>query len=271
VKTELSTPSVALASGQVPRPLATARTISAMMLREIVTTHGRSPGGYLWAILEPVAAITLLSVAFSLAFAAPSLGVSFPLFYATAYLPYMLFHDVSNKIASALNFSRPLMAYPAVTYLDAVLARFILNLATHIMVFVLVMAGILLTMEHRAVLDLPGILLALAMAAALALGVGTLNCYLTMSFPAYERLWMIANRPLFILSGVFFLYEDIPAQFRDILWFNPLYHVTGAMRSAFYPTYDAAYVSPTYVFGFAALALVFGLVALRNSHGELLG
>ena len=83
-----------------------------MMLREMVTTYGRSPGGYLWAVLEPVAAIGLLSLVFSLAFRAPSLGGNFPLFYASAYLPYMLFIDINNKLAAAIRFSRPCSPIP---------------------------------------------------------------------------------------------------------------------------------------------------------------
>ncbi len=241
-----------------------------MMLREMVTTYGRSPGGYLWAILEPVAAIALLSIAFSLAFAQPSLGSSFPLFYATAYLPYMLFHDVGNKVATSLTFSKPLMAYPAVTYVDAMLARFLLNFMTHVMVFAIVMTTLIATLRTQAVVDLPTMLNALAMAAALGLGIGTLNCYLMLAFPAWERIWQILTRPLFILSGVFFLYEDVPTEFQTMLWFNPLYHVTGAMREAFYATYDATYVSPAYVYGIAAVTFAVGLMALRNSHSELL-
>jgi capsular polysaccharide transport system permease protein len=264
------------ASPQVPaspgprRRFASVRTVAAMMLREMVTTYGRSPGGYIWAILEPVAAIALLSLAFSLAFAKPSLGTSFPLFYATAYLPYMLFHDVGNKVATSLSFSKPLMAYPAVTYVDAILARFLLNLVTHVMVFAIVMSGIVATLTSPVIIDLPAMLNALGMAAALGLGIGTLNCYLMLAFPAWERIWQILTRPLFILSGVFFLYEDVPTEFQGVLWYNPLYHITGAMRDAFYATYDAAYVSPAYVYGIAAVTFAVGLMALRNSHSELL-
>ncbi|MDJ0823602.1 MAG: sugar ABC transporter permease, partial [Paracoccaceae bacterium] len=35
------------------RRFATARAVMALMLREMSTSFGRSPGGYLWAILEP--------------------------------------------------------------------------------------------------------------------------------------------------------------------------------------------------------------------------
>jgi capsular polysaccharide transport system permease protein len=33
------------------------RTIVALIMREMATSYGRSPGGYIWAIAEPVAGI----------------------------------------------------------------------------------------------------------------------------------------------------------------------------------------------------------------------
>jgi hypothetical protein len=54
-----------------PRFLASFRTITALILREMATTYGRSPGGYLWAVLEPVAGVALLSLVFSLALRNP--------------------------------------------------------------------------------------------------------------------------------------------------------------------------------------------------------
>ena len=152
-------------------------------MREMVTTYGRTPGGYLWAVLEPVAAITLLSIVFSLAFRAPSLGTSFALFYASAFLPFMMFNDIVNKLASALRFSRPLLAYPVVGFLDAIVARFVLNLLTHLLVLVVVLAGIFAFIAPPAIIDVPVILGAIAMAAALSLGVGCLNCFLLTAFP----------------------------------------------------------------------------------------
>ena len=236
----------------------------------MVTTYGRSPGGYLWAVLEPVAAIALLAFAFSLAFHAPSLGVSFPLFYATGYLPYMMFHDVSSKTATAIRFSRPLLNFGAITWIDVLLARFLLNLFTHLFVGALVLGAMLALLETRAAPDIPVILEALTMAVALAAGVGCLNAFLFLAFPAWERLWIIATRPLFIISGVFFLHEDLPPDVRDILWFNPLFHVAGEMRAGFYPTYDATYVMPSFALGLGAALALFGLLLLHRNADRLI-
>lgn len=246
------------------------RTVSALMLREMVTTYGRSPGGYLWAVLEPVAAIALLSFAFSLAFRAPSLGNSFALFYSTGYLVYMLFHDVANKTATALRFSQPLLTFSAVTWLDAVLARFLLNLLTHLTIVALVLGSMIAVLDTRAAPDMALVANALAMAAALALGFGLINCYLFMAFPAWERIWMVLTRPLFIISGVFFLFEDLPGWVQDFLWFNPLFHATGEMRDGVYPVYSPSYVSSVFVFGIALALTVVGLMLMSRHADDLI-
>ncbi len=59
----------------------TGRAVMALILREMATSYGRSPGGYAWAVLEPLAGIALLTVVLSVAFHAPPLGSSFALFY----------------------------------------------------------------------------------------------------------------------------------------------------------------------------------------------
>ena len=74
-----------------PSRFSTLRTVLALMLREMSTTYGRSPGGYLWAILEPAGGIAMMSVAFGLVLRSPSLGTNFPIFYATGYLPFMMY------------------------------------------------------------------------------------------------------------------------------------------------------------------------------------
>ena len=167
-------------------------------------------------------------------------------------------------------FSRPLLAYPAVTYADAILARFILTSLTQMMVFYVVVTGVLYAQDTRAILEYPRILESLLMAALLGLGVGVINCVLFGLFPVWEQIWSIATRPLFIISGVFFLYEDLPPLMQSFLWFNPLMHVTGLMRSGFYPNYEADYVSMTFGFGTGVVLLALGLVFLARYHRDII-
>lgn len=254
----------------VRRRFASLRAIGALILREMSTSYGRSPGGYLWAVLEPAGGIVLLSLVFAAAFRSPPLGVSFPMFYATGMLPFLMFTDIHGKIAQALLYSRQLLAYPTVTFMDAIIARFILNLMTQLMVSYVILMGCLVLFETRVTPDLTIIVQAYALTALLAVGIGVLNCYLFTRFQVMQLAWSILMRPMFIISGIFFLFEAVPDIYGDILWFNPLIHITGLMRQGFYGTYDAPYVSVLYVAGLSLVCLALGLVLLRRHHRDLL-
>lgn len=252
------------------RRFATPRTVLALMLREMSTQYGRTPGGYIWAIVEPLAAIIVLSIGFSLVLRTPSLGSSFLLFYATGYLPFNLYQTVSNTVARAISFSKPLLKYPAVTWVDAVLARFLLNSLTSILITILLVTGILAAIDSRAVLDLAPVVEAMALTMVLAIGVGVMNCAITGLFPIWEVAWSIISRPLFLASGIIYLYDDLPPLALDILWFNPLIHIIGLMRTGFYPTYTAPYVSVVFVLGVSLALLAMGLILLGRYHRDIL-
>lgn len=256
-------------SAGVPR-FATLRTVTALILREMSTSYGRSPGGYAWAILEPAAGIALLTALFSVGFRSPPLGISFAMFYATGMLPFVLFTDITGKLGQAMNYSRQLLAYPRVTFLDAILARFALNLMTQMLVSYLVIGTILLVFDTRVVMDGAVIARAYGLAALLALGIGVFNCFMMLRFPVYQRFWSILMRPLFLLSCVFFLFDTIPEPYSNYLWYNPLVHLVGLMRHGFYPNYDAPYVSEAYVAVVGLMALVLGLLLLRRDHKSAL-
>ena len=261
---------VSIPDGATRRGFPTIRAVVALILREMSTTYGRSPGGYLWAILEPAAGIAVLSLVFSVGFRNPPIGTNFPMFYATGMIPFIFYTDICNKLSQSLNFSRQLLAYPSVTYVDALLARFILNALTQLLVGYVVFSALLLFYETRTTLNMDQIVLAYAMAASLAMGIGVMNTVLISMFPIWQQIWSIVNRPLFIISGIFFVFETIPEPYRSYLWYNPLVHVVGTMRSAFYASYEATYVSPVYVFGLSLTLLVMGLVFLRRYHRDII-
>lgn len=248
------------------------RTIVALILREIATTHGRSFGGYLWALADPILGIALLTLIFQgvMGRSSPPLGSNFPLFYATGYIVFQMYNDLAGKIAASLRYSRPLLAYPAVTLVDALLARWILNTMLHVAVFTLVVAGIAAGFGLALVMDAAVVVQALALTALLGLGVGTMNCFLTMRFPVWERAWSILSRPLFLMSGVFFTYDMMPRAAQELLWWNPVLHLVGLMRRGVYGIYPADYVSTGYVAALSLGLLLLGLLLLWGRYRDLL-
>jgi len=252
------------------RSLRTGRAVAALMLREMATRYGRSPGGYVWALLEPLGAIAILALGFSLIIRAPGLGNSFLLFYATGFMPFILYQDLSNHVARAVQFSRALLYYPVVTWVDALVARFVLNTLTGILVAGIVLGAITMLTDTRMTVDLAPILEAMSLAILLGGGIGVLNCALMGLFPVWMQVWSILSRPLFLVSGVFFLYEDMPGTVQAILWWNPLIHVVGIMREGFYVTYEASYASPLFVALTGLVSLFFGVVLMGRFHRQIL-
>lgn len=246
------------------------RTIAALILREMESTYGRSPGGYIWAIVQPVGMILLLSMAFAMLVRSPALGTSFIFFFATGFLPFSIYTATATKVAGGINYSRPLLAYPSVTWIDAILARFILSFLTSVTLFCIVISGIMMLVETRATVSLVPILLSIFMAGTIGFGVGLMNCLLAGLFPVWRMIWAILTRPLFLASGVLLLYDPLPPHVQNILWWNPLIHVTGLMRTAFFPTYQGTYISLTYGFGCGLILIALGLIFLRAHYKTVL-
>lgn len=257
-------------SGIRTREFPTFRTIMALILREMSSRYGRSPGGYVWAVLEPVGTIVLLAVAFSFMLRSPPLGTSFVLFYASGFLPFSLFSTIAKTTMNAIDYSRPLLMYPAVTWVDAMAARFLLNGLTGISVAAVVFSGIAFLPDVRLTLDLPPILMAHLMALVFGLGVGAVNCAISGLFPIWDMIWGIITRPLMLLSGVLYTFDALPAFARAILWYNPLIHIVGEMRAGLYPMYNASYVSQAYVLLIGLGLLAFGCTLLVRYHRNIL-
>lgn len=252
------------------RSFATGKAITALMIREMATRYGRSPGGYIWALIEPMGMIFIMAIGFSLMLRSPPLGNSFILFYATGYLPYTLHQSLSKSIARSISFSRALLMYPAVTWVDAMLARFVLNALTGILVTLCICAALLAVTDTRVALDGGPILMSFGLACLLGLSVGVFNCAVGGIFPVWKQFWSIVTRPLVLMSGVIFMYEDIPGNAREILWYNPLVHVTASMRDGFYPTYNPDYISVTYCVLFSLVFLFIGVVLMARFHRDIL-
>ncbi|TQS70179.1 sugar ABC transporter permease [Rhodobacteraceae bacterium] len=248
----------------------TGRVVLALVLREMSSRYGRSPGGYLWALLEPLGGIFILTLAFSLMARTPPLGTSFILYYTTGFVPFSLYMTLSNTVARSLTFSKPLLTYPAVTWVDALMARFFLNSLTGIMVSYIIFAIVLLATGLRPNLDIGKVLQSTALTLLLGVSLGTLNCALIGLIKIWDQVWSIAMRPLFLMSGVIFLYDTLPQKVQDILWYNPVLHVVSLMHMGFYPTYHPQHISPLYVVFFSLICLTLGLILLRRWHRDIL-
>ena len=245
-------------SGGVGR-VTVVRAVLAILLRDMQVTYSRFVGGYVWAIIEPAAAILFFSVVieYGLGIRAPGLGNSFPLFFATGYLPLALFLSMDRKLSRCFQFAKGFLPYPGLNLTQVIVARVILCFFTEVLAMIVIFLAIHAIFDATSYITPGQIVLATVLAGILGAGTGIINNTLMAFVPIWETIWAVLTRPLFIVSGVFFMYEDMPRLAQEIMWWNPITHCIAIMRMGFYPGYEAVWSSWFYV-----LATGMGLVFL---------
>lgn len=245
------------------------RVVSAMIVREMSTRFGRKPGGYVWALLEPVGYISMMTIIFGVLAKTPVLGTSFVLFFATGFVGYQLYQAKVGFLSSAVRANKPLLSYPNVAPIDAITARFVLQTATTSLVSLIVFSAIFSTLSVVPKVNWSHIIEAEAAAALLALGIGMFNSVMFIRYALYEQVYGIVTRPLFLLSGVFFLPDNMAPPYRDYLLYNPICHVIMLFRTGFYPEYRAIGLNAGYLFEIAAVVLAGGMIVFTMSRRTL--
>jgi capsular polysaccharide transport system permease protein len=245
------------------------RVVVALLRREMTTRYGRSAGGYFWAVAEPAGMIALLSVVFSTLARVPNLGQSFVVFFATGYLVFNFYRTTAQSLSVALRANRSLLKYPDVTGFDALMARLVLDFLTNCMVAAVILIPAIVFTGERVSPDFGLMAAAVLTATLLAMGIGGMNAVLFELYPTWERVFVIINRPLFIISGVFFTAESMPAPVRDALWFNPLVHVIAVFRQGLYPVYHATVNDIEYPLTLGLVTTFFALLLLRRFSERL--
>jgi capsular polysaccharide transport system permease protein len=240
------------------------RVIFALMAREMISRYSRSTGGYIWAVADPVLAIGVMSIVFSAMFRQPSIGTSFIVFFASGYIPFRMYADVQGNVMGAVRYNRALLQYPTVTPIDTVIARALLCILTLLCVDIIILAAAIRVGGTPVNLDLLVMTKALLIAAALGIGIGSVNSVAVAYSATWERVWRITTAPLMILSGVLHIHEEMPPSIADILWYNPVAHLVGYMRSGIYGAYPAHWVSLPYALSIALGAMLVGFYLLRR-------
>lgn len=239
------------------------RVIFALVLRETRTTFGNSSLGYVWAILTPAIGVALLVVIFAFASRQPPFGQSLALFFATGFLSYEYYNKLANSLMTVIDANKALLLYPVVTPTAAICARFILISITYLLIMFIFYGTLVLF----GLADLPAypiqLLWAFFTIGLLGLGVGVFNCSMIIFWDSWRQIFQIINRPLFFISGIFFIPSLLPERALDFLKWNPILHLIEWVRTSYYPNYDSRVLDKVYVLSIAFILIALGLLGER--------
>jgi capsular polysaccharide transport system permease protein len=248
------------------------RVIAALMRREMRAHFGEARLGYLWAVIEPILHLTILAVLFDYVLKRHNpLGGSLNLFMMTGLLPYFLYYKLATYLAGAVEGNRSLLSVPVIKPLDVFVSRALLEVATHLLVGLILFGGIAMIGDaDEAVPHAPlQLVLAVAATAGLGFGAGCTNAVIRIFLRNWTAIFGLLLSPLFLLSGIWFLPNEVPQPFRDYLLLNPVMHLIMWVRSTFYPGYEPAELDRTYAAVWSIAAVLIGLALLRVSRRKL--
>lgn len=241
-----------------------AQVVYALILRETRTRYGKNAAGYLWAVVEPLLMIGTFAIlmAEGLRHSVPP-GMTVLSFLATGFIPYHFFTDIHGRMGTAMRANRSLLYYPRVQPSDLLWSRFLLEFATHFVVFLLVLLGDALYFQRLSLDSTLVMLSGLFLAAGLGVGVGLLFGSLGTMYPLIDRIEGTLFRPLMFVSGIWFTANELPPEYREILMYNPLLHCTELVRGGWFKSYDPRYADPWYPFAWAVVLIAMGLTVER--------
>jgi capsular polysaccharide transport system permease protein len=239
------------------------RIVHALILRETITAYGKSFLGYIWAFITPICGISILVLFFTLAQREPPFGQSLALFFATGWLPYQFYKKISDSLMNVFDANFSLLSFPIVVPSSAIIARFLLLYLTNMLIIFIFYLGLITFSLADFPHSLIGLIIALNFTSLLGLGIGLTSASIARFFVSWKQCMSILSRPLFFISGIFFIPSLLNEEILNFLIYNPLLHAIEWVRNSTYTNYDSLVLNKSYLISFVIILLIFGFLLER--------
>jgi capsular polysaccharide transport system permease protein len=238
--------------------------IYALLLRELTSRFGKSRGGFLWVLVEPVAHLLVPILIFGLIRQALVPGVELPVFLVYGFLPFLLFKAICLQIVDGVNAAQGLLSYRQVLLMDVFVAKAMAHCVIQTVVFAIVLTG--LAMFGYDVLpphpvELAGVL---ALTVMLAFGLGLLLAAIASLVPDARAVIHVMFMPLYFASGILFPVTRFSDEWVRVLAINPVLHLVELSRLMAVEGYVAMkYLNIMYPIALALTSTIVGLMLYR--------
>lgn len=226
--------------------------LGAVMVREMRGRFATDPLGHLWTFLTPAFWIVSLSFAFSLMGRNIPIDADMNSFLITGVLPYMIFRTTVLSMMRMARGQEVVLHLPAFRHSDILIAAAVLELVNAVVLGLVFFGGNAFIHGTFSLDDPLTTLIGLVLAWALGASFGTAAAILAQGSPLVERVVPLLLRPLFWISGIFFVAAELPQRLVHWLSWNPLLHAIEIVRSGAFGGYD----SPIAALGFPVVCVI---------------
>ncbi|MFM0327123.1 ABC transporter permease [Caballeronia glebae] len=240
-----------------------------LLALQLHTMHAESRFALIWALLGPSVLLTLISSLYFLTGTHFVLGMDVPTFSMTGATTWIMFRQIIFRSSTGYVSARGLLNLPGVTPLMCALVQAAMFLCIYLFVF-----GLLITVGHSFNLvslpvHWPAFVLCVV---AMAIGGASMGVAFGAAATRWHfilRLAPVIERFLEIFSSVFFVSEQLPAQYRPYFLWSPLAHGMQLLRSAYFGSYRSTDASLSYFLTTLVFMVVIALVAERFARSRV--
>lgn len=251
-------------AGPVEMAIQKLTNLRLLMWLYLMEMKARTPLYYFWLFAEPALQVLMIVGMYLLAGRVLVLDMPALPFAVLGVSSMLMFRNVMNRMLGGMGRDSNLLLLPRFAVMDVYIAR-----ALHSGLIYMLIGALYLYILHalgvgEAPENLLGVLGWWAMIWGLGLGFGLTLRGLAQSFPWVRKLNVVIFRAIFLTSGVFYVTEQLPEEFKAIVLWNPLLNMLQGLRDAYFWEYSTKEISFSYASWALLLLLFTGLMNLRR-------
>lgn len=240
-----------------------ARVIGALVLRNMRTRFGRHHLAYLTAVIWPLGHMGVLLVVYGVLGRQASFGTDLVLWVVSGGLPFVLYMYSFRWVSGGLSDAKSLMSFPIVKPTDVLIARALLELLTGAVIAVVAISILIVGGWDLQISDPAAAITGLLATLFFGISLGTAAAPILRGFPPAAPAVHLLAILMWLLGGILFLPDSVPAPYHQYFALNPFVHAAEWFRTGFFYDYVSETLNKPYLIFVSVCLTVFGLALER--------
>lgn len=239
------------------------RVYHALILRFVISRHGRENIGFMWTVVEPMLLCLGVMLIWSLTKAYNYHSVNIIAFVFTGYMPLTLWRHQTGHVINIGKTTKFMTVFRNLHVLDALISLLILEFisVTLASIFVFCFLYVLGVMQFP--YELSGVLLGWLAMGAVCTSAGILFASLSEISNLVEKFNGPVQYFMLPFSGCFFMVDWLPSSTQQIAVYLPLVSAYELIRGGYFGPEVNTYGSASYVLGCSIIVAGIGLALFR--------
>lgn len=239
--------------------------------REIQTRFGTEGLSYFWALVVPLSWIGFGILAFKAFDRSLPIATEPALFLATGIMPYVIFRQTVLYIVRSVHTAKTIRILPGIRFHHLAWGYALLEGLTCVLLVIILFTALNIMPTSETPDKLLFFISILLLTWVFGTMAGFILSRLSVAHKWILRVLPLSLRPLFWISGVFFIARELPTDWRYILSFNPLFILTDFAREAYFQSYTSPLSWIDFLFSSSAILAILIAFSLLPQQSEPMG